>query len=79
MIKPSETLRIGLGRCEMVLAYLYVETEQDREEALRVRAREVLTEHSGVLGTLLALTPERQRELDDMDPGPCVEVGIPPK
>lgn len=60
----------------MVLANFYVETEEEREETLRVRAREALRQHRGVLFTL---TPEQHRHLAEMDPGPSVEVGAPPK
>jgi hypothetical protein len=57
----------------MSLAYEYVETEAEREEALRVRAREILRAHRGLL---LSLTPEQMRTLAEMDPGPSTEIGL---
>jgi hypothetical protein len=60
----------------MALAYLHIGTQEEREEALRALAIETLLDHSGVL---FSLTPEQHRTLNDMDPGPTVEVGKPPK
>jgi hypothetical protein len=60
----------------MALAYLYVETQQEREEALRVRAREVLSQHRGLL---LSLSPEQHRAIAEMDPGPPAEIGRAPE
>jgi hypothetical protein len=58
----------------MSLAYEYEETEAEREEAVRVRAREVLRRHQGVI---LSLTPEQMRAIAEMDLGPSTEVGRP--
>jgi hypothetical protein len=60
----------------MALAYEYMETEQEHDEALRVRAREVLRSHRGVL---LSLTPDQQRAIARMDPGPAASVGRRPE
>lgn len=60
----------------MALAYEYIETEQEREEALRVRAREVLRSHRGVL---FSLTPDQHRAIAQMDPGPAASVGRKPE
>ena len=60
----------------MALAYEYVETDQEREESLRVHARDVLRRHRGVL---LSLTPEQQRAIAQMDHGPCASIGRSPE
>jgi hypothetical protein len=60
----------------MALAYEYIENEQEREEALRVRAREVLRSHRGVL---LSLTQDQLRALAEMDPGPTRSIGRKPE
>jgi hypothetical protein len=54
--------------------YDYIETEEEREEALRVRAR-VMRRHQDVL---LSLTPDEQRAIAQMDPGPAASVGRRP-
>lgn len=59
----------------MALAYEYIETEAEREERLRVRAREVLRSHRGLL---LTLTPDQHRALAQMDPGPAASIGRNP-
>lgn len=61
----------------MALAYEfeYVETDAEREEAARVRAREALRNHRGLL---LSLTVDQMRSIPEMDPGPTTEVGKPP-
>jgi hypothetical protein len=59
----------------MVLAYLYAETQEERERALRLRALDVLREHAGILASL---TPEQQAAIAQMDPGPSPGIGRSP-
>ncbi|MBO4227570.1 hypothetical protein [Bradyrhizobium neotropicale] len=60
----------------MVRIGLYVETEQDREEALRLRARDVMRQYRGLL---LSLSPEEHQAIAAMDPGSCAMVGRSPE
>jgi len=46
-------------------------------DALRQNAKKALEQHKGILR---GMTPEQHREISNMDPGPCAEIGrIPEK